>query len=216
MAHAPVFIDSYRQIVIRLKSMERNDPLQLFDVSEGPARILSLSLLNESEKDVIVEFGRSTLLSFPDFTFHFEASSEKPETLWRLRKVKGSFKKELLKRGDRILLGKGLEVSENRGTHHVMRVGHQQIFIKSEEGFKEERNVKGPIRTFETYWSIKLLKRAGFDSPVQNGLDSDQLPFLKDEKETPLILSSPLWVRLPQNREGNQGDVLIQGVLGDY
>jgi hypothetical protein len=105
----------------------------------------------------------------------------------------------------------------NRGDFKIASLTATALSLAPKTDIIQELGVTLNLWRWHPFWSVVAPRRAGCDkNPSCSGLDVKFMPWLDLTGDRWLVLTKPLWVRVPQNGEGLQGSVTITFMGGDY
>lgn len=213
MSASPTFVGSYRQAIATLKP-GCPKPHFLFRPQDKGTDLLSLTLSNEKEKDMLLEF----IVFSKGVKRKINLSKETTPNLWKARPEPDYyFFNDVYHDGQEVLLSltdlmrrKNAEkLYDMAFDAKIEKFNYNEILLK----FKDDFALKVGVETFYFYpWipflRVKVPRRAGYDgNPSVSALDP--------QKKEPLFFDQPLFARLI-DPDTTLGILTLTLILGDY
>ncbi len=219
MADRPIFVAAYRQVDVAFRaSVHVNTPMLAFTPGPNGSRLHAIAVANDHTQAMLVEFGKAELVSQGvqvNLVPGANAATD-PFTLNRLDggdwTADGWVSREVVTFNQKMFL------VGNRGDFRIEAITPDTLtFANSGITPVQQLGITVDLWRWVPMWSVEVPARAGMDgNPAHSALDLEQMPWLDPAGDRWLVLTNPLWVRVPANVDGSQGNLFLSFMGGDY
>lgn len=217
MATYPQFVAKFRQDAFDCKASFHNTPQLVFTPGEKGTRLHGISLANDADNDGEVQFGYAAKLS-NNCRVNIVPGSTPASQPWTITRLdQGNFINDGWFTGAYITITQEAPHKTNRGDFKIAALSATALSLAPKVDIVQELDVTLTLWRWQPWWTVMVPRKAGWDKNSSiSGLDFKQMPWLDGTSEPWLVITKPLWVRLPGNGEGTQGSITITLMGGDY
>jgi len=216
MVDKPQFIASYRQETFYKQAEARCRPELIFTPGTNGSRIHAISIANDADVEQVLYLGEAELLT--EVSVNIVPGSSPSSDPWTITRLdSGNFLTDGWQWGQVMSFDQSVHPN-NRNDSRIQTSSSTALTMKpTGVSITQQLGVTAKLWRFKNWWNITLPMRSGFDGKaIVSALDETQIPSLDLSGDRYLVIKKALWARLPNNKEGDTGNVIINIMGGDY